>query len=229
MIKLNTLLICVLVSVFAEAYAEEPLALTSDKDKLSYGIGVSVGRNLRKQDTDVDMNIMIKGIETGMSAEKLLYSEKELRLIMNKYQSEVRQKALLSKRLAREDNKKKGEEFLAANKTKEGVVELPSGVQYKIIKAGNGPKPKESDIVKVYYRGTLLDGTEFDSTDTGHPVDLKASALIAGWKEALSLMPVGSRWEIFIPSSLAYGDRGVGSDIGSNETLIFDVELLGIK
>ncbi|MGC2167004.1 MAG: FKBP-type peptidyl-prolyl cis-trans isomerase [Gallionella sp.] len=229
MIKLNTLLFCVLVGVVGQAHSEEKLVLTSDKDKLSYGIGVSVGRNLRKQDTDVDMNILIKGIETGLSAEKLLYSEKELRLIMNKYQAEVRQRALLSKRLARDDNRKKGEEFLAENKTKEGVVELPSGVQYRIIKAGTGPKPKDSDIVKVYYRGTLLDGTEFDSTDTDHPVDLKASALIAGWKEALSLMPVGSKWLIFIPSALAYGDRGVGSDIGPNETLVFEVELLGIK
>jgi FKBP-type peptidyl-prolyl cis-trans isomerase FklB len=229
MIKPNALLFCMLATVIGQAHADESLELKTDKDKLSYGIGVSVGRNLRKQDTDVDMNILIKGIETGLTAEKLLFSEKELRLLMNKYQSEVRQKALLSKRLAREDNRKKGEAFLAENKTKEGVVVLPSGVQYKIIKAGNGPKPTDSDIVKVYYRGALLDGTEFDSTDPGHPVDLKASALIAGWKEALSLMPVGSKWQIYIPSELAYGDRGVGSDIGPNETLIFDVELLGIK
>lgn len=229
MIKLNTLLFCVLVAFVGQAHSEEKLELTSDKDNLSYGIGVSVGRNLRKQNTDVDMNILVKGIETGLAAEKLLYSEKDLRQIMNKYQSEVRQAAMLSKRLAREDNAKRGKEFLAENRSKAGVVELPSGVQYKILKRGNGPKPTESDIVKVLYRGTLLDGTEFDSTDADHPVDLKASALIAGWKEALSLMPVGSKWQIFVPATLAYGERGVGSDIGPNETLVFEVELLGIK
>jgi FKBP-type peptidyl-prolyl cis-trans isomerase FklB len=227
--KLNTIMFCILVTATGQAHSEDTIVLKSDNDKLSYGIGVSVGRNLSKQGTDVDMSILIKGIETGLAAEKLLISEKELRLLMNKYQGEVRKSALLSKRLAREDNKKRGEEFLAENKTKPGVVELASGVQYKIIKEGSGPKPTVSDIVKVYYRGTLLDGTEFDSTDPDHPVDLKASALIAGWKEALVLMPVGSKWEIYVPSSLAYGERGVGSDIGPNETLVFEVELLAIK
>jgi FKBP-type peptidyl-prolyl cis-trans isomerase FklB len=131
--------------------------------------------------------------------------------------------------LALEDNKKKGEVFLAENKTKEGVVVLPSGVQYKILKAGNGKKPIDSDVVQVYYRGTLLDGSEFDATEPGQPADLKASSLIAGWKEALRLMPAGSKWQIFVPSQLAYGERGVGSDIGPNETLVFEVELLAVK
>jgi FKBP-type peptidyl-prolyl cis-trans isomerase FklB len=148
---------------------------------------------------------------------------------MNSYQVDIRKNALLSKRLALEDNKKKGEAFLAENKTKTGVIALPSGVQYKILKAGNGKKPIESDLVKVLYRGTLLDGTEFDATEPDRPVDLKVSALIVGWKEAVTLMPAGSKWQIVIPSQLAYGERGVGNDIEPNETLVFEVELLEIK
>lgn len=211
------------------ANAEETTVLKTDKDKLSYGIGVSVAKNFKKQEADVDLDLMIKGLKDGLAGAKLLMSEKELRVVMNKYQVEIRKNALLTKRLALEDNKKKGDAFLAENKTKEGVEVLPSGVQYKILKAGNGKKPVDSDMVQVYYRGTLLDGTEFDATEPGHPVDLKASALIAGWREALKLMPTGSKWQIFIPSQHAYGERGVGSDIGPNETLVFEVELLAVK
>lgn len=229
MIKLKMLMFCALVAVVGQAHSEEELVLKSDKDKLSYGIGVSVGRNLRKQDTDLDMKLLFEGIKTGIAGEKLLYSEREMREILGRFRNEVRQKTLLSKRLAKEDNRKKGDAFLAENRTKEGVVELPSGVQYRILKKGDGAKPTDSDIVKVLYRGTLLDGTEFDSTDTEHPIELKVASLIAGWKEALALMPVGSKWEIYIPSAQGYGERGVGSDIGPNETLIFEVELLGIR
>lgn len=229
MIKLKITLFCALVAFAGQAYSEEAPVLTTDKEKLSYGIGVSIGRNLRKQDTELDMKFLYQGIQTGLSGEKLLYSERELREILGNFRNEVRQKTLLSKRLAKEDNKKKGDAFLAENRTKKGVVELPSGVQYKIIKKGTGAKPTDSDVVKVFYRGTLLDGTEFDATDSEHPIDLKVVSLIAGWREALVLMPVGSKWEIYIPSTQAYGERGVGSDIGPNETLIFEVELVGIR
>lgn len=227
--KRKWIFLCGLIWVVNQARSEEMTELKTDKEKLSYAIGASVAKNFKKQATDVDLDMFIQGLKNGLSGEKLRLSEKELHKVMNKYQGEVRQNALLSKRLALEDNKKKGSEFLAENKTKPGIVVLPSGVQYKIIKAGNGKKPMDSDIVKVNYRGTLLDGTEFDATETGQPVDVKLSALIAGWKEALKLMPVGSQWQIFIPSQLAYGERGVGSDIGPNETLIFEVELLAIK
>jgi FKBP-type peptidyl-prolyl cis-trans isomerase len=203
--------------------------LKTDKDKLSYGIGVSVGRNFKKQETDVDLNLMIKGLKEGLAGEKLLLSEKELRKVMNNYQTEVRKNLILAKRLAIEENKKKGEAFLAENKTKSGVVALPSGVQYLVLKAGNGKMPAETDMVEVQYRGTLLDGTEFDATEEGHTANLKVSALIAGWKEALKLMPAGSKWKIFIPAQHAYGERGVGGDIGPNETLVFEVELIAIK
>jgi len=136
---------------------------------------------------------------------------------------------MLSKRIATEDNKKKGEAFLQANKAKEGVVALPNGLQYKVLKAGDGRKPLESDMVLCHYRGTLLDGTEFDSTEAERPATLKVSALINGWKEALKLMPAGSKWQLAIPPQLAYGERGVGGDIGPNETLLFEVELVAIK
>jgi len=148
---------------------------------------------------------------------------------MNAYQTEIRQKATLTRRVAIEENKKKGEAFLTANRTKDGVITLPSGVQYKILLAGQGRKPIDSDLILCNYRGNLLDGTEFDATEDGKPASLKLSALIAGWKETMKLMPVGSKWQIFIPAQQAYGERGVGSDIGPNETLIFEVELLGIN
>jgi FKBP-type peptidyl-prolyl cis-trans isomerase FklB len=127
-------------------------------------------------------------------------------------------------------NKKTGEEFLAANKSKDGVVALPSGLQYKILTAGTGAKPTASDSVECNYRGTLINGTEFDSSSKhGGPATFPVSGVIKGWTEALQLMPVGSKWQLFVPSDLAYGERGAGGDIGPNETLIFEVELLSIK
>lgn len=222
-------LVLMVAQIASQANAEETVALKTQKDMLSYSIGVSVAKNFKKQEADVDLDLMIKGLKDGLSGAKLLMTEKDMRKVMNMYQSEVRQKALLSKRVAIEENKKKGEAFLAANKTKDGVVTLPSGVQYKILKTGDGKKPIESDLVEVHYRGTLLDGTEFDGTEAGQSATLKVSALIAGWKEALKLMPAGSKWQIYIPPQFAYGERGVGSDIGPNETLVFELELLAVK
>lgn len=227
--NLKWMMVCGLILLTNQVRAEEKTVLKTDKDRLSYGIGVSVAKNFKKQGTDVDLEILTLGLKSALAGERLLLSEKELRKIMNSYQVDIRKNALLSKRLALEDNKKKGEAFLAENKTKDGVVVLPNGVQYKILKEGNGRKPIESDIVKVSYRGTLLDGTEFDATEAGQSADLKMSALIVGWKETLKLMPVGSKWQIVIPSQLAYGERGVGNDIEPNETLVFEVELFEIK
>lgn len=227
--NLKWMVVCSLILLTNQVRAEEKTVLKTDKDRLSYGIGVSVAKNFKKQGTDVDLEILTLGLKSALAGERLLLPEKELRKIMNSYQVDIRKNALLSKRLALEDNKKKGEAYLAENKTKDGVVVLPNGVQYKILKEGNGRKPIESDIVKVSYRGTLLDGTEFDATEAGQSADLKMSALIVGWKETLKLMPVGSKWQIVIPSQLAYGERGVGNDIEPNETLVFEVELFEIK
>lgn len=227
--KFKWIVLCSLGLMAMQAGAGEMATLKTQKEILSYGIGVSVARNLRKQDADVDIELLHKGLQDGLAGRDLLMPERELRKVMNQYQGEIRQKMLLSRRVAIEDNRKKSEAFLAKNKAMDGVVALPSGLQYRVLKTGQGRMPLESDIVLCNYRGTLLDGTEFDSTDEGKPASLKVSALIQGWKEALQLMPVGSKWQLAIPPQLAYGERGVGSDIGPNETLLFDVEVVAIK
>jgi FKBP-type peptidyl-prolyl cis-trans isomerase FklB len=155
--------------------------------------------------------------------------EKDIRQTMIDYQAQMRQRAVAVKQKATQENKSKGDAYLAEYKAKSGVQELAGGVLYKVIKAGDGKKPQETDSVEVNYRGALIDGKQFDATAPGHPATLKISALIAGWKQALSAMPAGSKWQIVIPPHLAYGERGAGSDIGPNEVLVFEVELVAIK
>jgi FKBP-type peptidyl-prolyl cis-trans isomerase len=208
--------------------ADEP-ALKTDKDRISYGVGVQTGRNLRKDGIEVDVDLLVRGMKEGLAGDKLLVSEKELRQIMNGFQGELRKKIAANRRILGDDNKKAGTAFMAENGKKEGVVTLPSGVQFKIVKAGDGKKPIASDVVLVNYRGTRLDGFEFDASADGKPAELQVSQLIAGWKEALQMMPSGSKWQIVVPAERAYGPRGVGQDIGPNQTLLFDVELVAIK
>ncbi|MBS4098822.1 MAG: FKBP-type peptidyl-prolyl cis-trans isomerase [Sulfuricella sp.] len=212
-----------------QAGADEAPAFANQTDKTSYGLGVEMARNFKKQDIAIDPDLLLQGLNDGLSGQRLRVPEKELRQTMTAFQSEVRQKMVLSKRVAALDNKQKGEAFLAENKARDGVITLPSGVQYKIVKAGDGKTPSEADMVECRYRGTLLDGSEFDATEPGKSANLKVAALIPGWRDALKLMPAGSQWQIFIPPQQAYGERGVGSDIGPNETLLFDVELLAVK
>ncbi len=215
--------------VIAHAGAEEMPVLKTQKEMVSYGIGVNIAKSFKKDDVEFDMDLLVKGMKDGLSGDKLLMPERDIRKVMNAFQGELRRKEMANHQALAEENKKKGEAFLAENKTKDGVTTLPSGVQYKVLTAGNGKKPSDGDTVECYYRGTLLNGTEFTSTEPGKPATLKVEILPDGWKEALKLMPKGSRWQIFIPSQLAYGQRGVGSDIGPNETLIFEVALLDIK
>ena len=214
----------------AQAGAEELQVFRSPLDKVNYGIGVEVVRNFKSQGIDFDLDMVMKGMKDGLSG-KLLVSEKELRKTMTDFQSELRQKQATNKKFAALENRKKGEAFLAENRTRDGVVTLPSGLQYKILKASDGKKPTDIDTVLCNYRGTLIDGTEFDNTlETGKAMSFKVSeGVIPGWREALKLMPVGSKWLFFIPPQLAYGERGAGRSIGPNETLIFEVELLAIK
>lgn len=218
-----------LVVFAAQAWAADPVPLQSAEDKLSYGIGASIGKNLRSETSGVNLPLLIEGLQAGLGAEKLRLTEPELRQVMADYQNQLRKRVTVERQKALNENKQRGDEYLAANKAKADVKVLPSGVQYRVLKAGEGNRPNESDTVVVNYRGTLINGTEFDSTQPDHPANLKIAALIPGWRNALLAMPVGSKWAMAIPSTLAYGERGVGTDIGPNEVLLFDVELLAIK
>jgi FKBP-type peptidyl-prolyl cis-trans isomerase FklB len=207
-----------------------PLTLKTDKDKVSYAIGVNIGKNMRKDTVDVDPAIFARGMKDALAGGKLLLTDDEMKIVLTKLQGDLRARQEQATQKAGELNKKAGDDFLAQNKTKEGIVALPDGLQYKILKEGTGPKPAATDSVVCNYRGTLIDGTEFDSSyKRGQPATFPVSGVIKGWTEAVQLMPVGSKWQLFLPADLAYGNRGAGPDIGPNATLIFEVELLSIQ
>jgi FKBP-type peptidyl-prolyl cis-trans isomerase len=228
--KLKLMMVMGIGLLPAQVHAEEQQVFRSPMDQVNYGIGVEVVRNFKNQGIEVDLDMVIKGMKDGLSG-KILVSEKELRKTITAFQTELRQKQAMTRKFTAQDNRKKGDAFLAENKTKEGVVTLPSGLQYKILRAADGKKATDADTVECNYRGTLIDGTEFDSSyESGKPAAFRVSeGVILGWKEALKLIPVGSKWQFFIPPQLAYGDRGAGRQIGPGETLIFEVELLAIK
>jgi len=205
-------------------------ALKTPKDKFSYALGMNLGASLHKQSVDVDPNMVAQGLRAALAGGKTLLTQEEAQAALTEVQNELRKKQQEKMQVAGESNKKEGEAFLASNKAKEGVVTLPSGLEYKILKEGNGPKPTASDSVVCNYRGTLINGTEFDSSyKRGQPATFPVNGVIKGWTEALQLMPVGSKWQLFVPSSLAYAERGAGGEIGPNATLIFEVELLSIQ
>jgi FKBP-type peptidyl-prolyl cis-trans isomerase FklB len=203
-----------------------PLALKTQKDKFSYALGMSngkrLGESLRKQSVPFDPAILARGMKDGLAGGKTLLTDQEAQAAMDEVRSDLMKKQQAA-------GKKEGDDFLAANKGKEGVVTLPSGLQYKILTAGTGPKPTASDTVACNYRGTRIDGTEFDSSyKRGQPTKFPVNGVIKGWTEALQLMPVGSKWQLFIPSDLAYGESG-NQGIPPNSTLIFEVELVSIE
>ena len=214
----------------SQVSAEENLVLKNQKDKVSYIIGMEMGKNFKQQSIDIDPDILTRGIKDVFSGGKPLLTEQEVQETMVTFQKEMMAKQEeLAKKLG-EKNKKEGEAFLAENKKKEGVKTLPSGLQYKVVKAGTGKKPKLTDTVTTHYRGTLIDGTEFDSSyRRGQPVSFPVAGVIPGWTEALQLMEEGAKWQLFIPPNLAYGERGAGRDIGPNATLIFEIELISIQ
>jgi FKBP-type peptidyl-prolyl cis-trans isomerase len=212
------------------AKSQSALTLTTPKDKVSYAIGLSIGKSLHKDSVDVDPNVLVQGVKDALAGGKPLLTDDEAKAAMTALQNDVRKNREAEMQLAGDANKKEGEAYLAANKTKEGVITLPSGLQYKILKEGTGPKPSATDSVVCNYRGTLINGTEFDSSyKRGQPATFPVGQVIHGWTEALQLMPVGSKWQLFIPSEMAYGPRGPSPDIGPNATLIFEVELLSIQ
>jgi FKBP-type peptidyl-prolyl cis-trans isomerase FklB len=212
------------------AESQSASTLTTQKDKVSYALGMNLGVNLHRQSVEVDPKVLLQGLEDGMAGGKTQLSEDQARATLMELQNDIRKKQQEKMQQAGESNKKEGDAFLAANKGKEGVVALPSGLQYKVMTAGTGPKPAASDSVVCNYRGTLIDGTEFDSSyKRGQPATFPVGGVIKGWTEALQLMPVGSKWQLFVPSELAYGEQGAGANIGPNATLIFEVELLSIQ
>jgi len=216
------------------ANSATPLTLKTQKEKFSYALGMRTGQRMaesfKKQSVPFDPAILARGMKDGLAGGKTLLTDDEAQAAIKAVQDDVGKKQQEKMKEAGAANKKEGDAFLAENKGKEGVITLPSGLQYKILTAGTGPKPTASDTVVCNYRGTLINGTEFDSSyKRGQPATFPVSGVIKGWTEALQLMGVGSKWQLFIPSDLAYGDRGAGADIGPDATLIFEVELISIQ
>jgi FKBP-type peptidyl-prolyl cis-trans isomerase len=192
--------------------------------------GKRLAESLRKSSVPFDPAILARGMKDGLLGGNTLLTDQEAQAAIQSVQKDVQAKQQEKMKEAADANKKEGEVFLAANKSKEGVVALPSGLQYKILTAGTGAKPTATDSVVCNYRGTLIDGKEFDSSyKRGKPATFPVTGVIKGWTEALQLMPVGSKWQLFVPADLGYGDRGAGGDIGPGATLIFEVELLSIE
>jgi len=207
--------------------------LKTAKDKSSYSIGVNIGTNLKMNAFDIDAAFLIQGIKDALSNDSTierLMSDEEVNQTLNALQQEMNAKQQEKQEASASKNKAEGTKFLEENKKKEGVVTLQSGLQYKVITPGTGKSPKATDTVVVHYTGTLIDGTKFDSSiDRGEPISFPLNGVIKGWTEGLQLMKEGAKWELYIPSDLAYGERGAGPQIGPNSVLIFTVELIKVK
>jgi FKBP-type peptidyl-prolyl cis-trans isomerase FklB len=209
---------------------QEKVQLKTQQDSLSYSIGLDIAKNLRQQSVEVNPSVLAQGIKDQLAGAKTLLSEQEAQATLMAFQARMMAKQQEAASALGNENKIAGEKFLAENRKKDKVVTLPSGLQYKVLTMGKGKKPKVDQTVTVNYRGSLIDGKEFDSSyKRGEPATFQANQVIKGWTQALQLMPVGSKWQLFIPSDLAYGERGAGQLIGPNATLVFEVELLAIK
>lgn len=212
------------------AQATEPQELTTLAQRFSYAVGMNVGQQLKGEEAEIDVALIAQAISDVYADKEMRLSEEEVRTVFQEYQQQMMEKQQKARVAAAEANKLEGEKFLAENAKKEGVITLPSGLQYKVITPGTGPKPTAQDTVTVHYRGTLIDGTEFDSSyQRNAPVSFPLGNVIPGWTEGLQLMQEGAKWELYIPSDLAYGPGGSGPTIGPNATLIFQVELLKAK
>ena len=228
---LGTMLVILLLATpaFAQKKVEKKVELKTEKDKQSYSIGFDMGSSLKRNGIEVDARILTKAIQDVLSGAKPQMTEEEMRASIMALQKEMAAKQQEKMKVAGEKNKKEGEAFLAENKKKEGVKTLPSGLQYVILAEGKGNNPKATDTVTVQYRGTLIDGTEFDSSfKRGQPATFALNQVIKGWTEGVQLIKEGGKIKLFVPSELGYGDRGAGGQIGPNATLIFEVELVSI-
>ncbi len=205
-------------------------SLTTQQEKVSYCIGTDIGTNFKRQEIEVDIDMLAKGLKDVLEDAEQLLTVEEKTAIMEQFQKDLRAKQTAKRNEMTGKNKAEGQAFLAENGQKEGVITLESGLQYKVIKEGDGVLPKAEDTVVTQYRGTLIDGTEFDSSyKRGKPATFPVKGVIKGWQEALQLMKVGSKWELYVPSELAYGSQGSGNQIGPNAALIFEIELLEIQ
>lgn len=209
---------------------EKKLELTTLKDKVSYGIGLNIGKDFKEQEIDVDVNLLARGIKDSLAGSEAALTEEQMKEAFEAFQKEIAAKQEAKSKALAEKNLKDGEAYMAENGKKEGVVTLPSGLQYKVIEEGSGKSPRASDTVTVNYRGALIDGKEFDSSiKRGEPATFPVGGVIPGWTEALQLMKEGAKWQIVIPPGLAYGERGAMPVIGPNSTLVFDVELIKVQ
>ncbi|MDP6466756.1 MAG: FKBP-type peptidyl-prolyl cis-trans isomerase [Pirellulaceae bacterium] len=217
--------------VMAQAPAEKAeLDLTTTRLKASYAIGLSIGKSLKADGLEVDITTLAAGLRASLEGKEAKLNATQIREAIGSFQQEMQAKVVARKKVQGEKNKADGKAFLAKNGKKDGVITLASGLQYQVLKKGNGKRPTKADRVKTHYHGTLLDGTVFDSSvERKEPISFGVTGVIAGWTEALQLMQVGDKWRLFVPSDLAYAERGAGADIGPHATLIFEVELLGIE
>jgi FKBP-type peptidyl-prolyl cis-trans isomerase FklB len=219
-----------LAALSAPLLAEDRPALKDTKDKVSYSIGLDIGGTFKKNKMDINTDALAAGIRDAASGAKPLMTQEEVQQVMTEFSKDMTEKSKVARDEAAQKNKTEGDKFLADNKGKPDVKTTASGLQYKVIKEGSGTPPKAGDTVEVNYRGTLIDGTEFDSSyKRGQSASFPVNAVIKGWTEALQLMKPGSKYELVIPPNLAYGERGAGQDIGPNATLKFEVELLSVK
>lgn len=195
------------------------------KDQQSYAIGAQTGRTLKKDNVDINVDLLMRGLKDGLDGGKLQMSENDMRAVMSRVQQDLHKNMVMNRRQAGQRNLEQGAAFLAENGRKPGVVTTKSGLEYTVIKTGTGSKPALQDTVKVTYRGTRLDGLEFDASEAGKPTHLVVAQAIPAWKEALPMMTAGSKWQLAVPATLAYGERGSGADVAPNQVLLFDVEL----
>lgn len=213
----------------SEAQESGAASSMTPAQELSYVFGMDVGKSLKRFDTEVDLDVFMEAVRTTLEGGETRLTPERAAEVQQNFLQQRREKLAAKREAAGDTNAAEGEAFLAGNKKKEGVITTDSGLQYQVIKQGDGAKPKANDQVTVHYRGTLLDGTEFDSSYArGKPVTFPVNGVIPGWTEAMQLMPEGSTYKLFIPSNLAYGERGAGGKIGPNSTLIFEVELLKV-
>lgn len=220
-----------LLAVFLTAVpAHAADALSTPKERISYAIGVNLVGNLKQQEVDMDLELVVKGMRDALAGGKLLMSDEELRKYISFYQHDVRRKTAKSKGEAAQENKKAGVEFLSANKKEKGVVSLPSGLQYRVLREGTGKRPADADTATFHYRTASITGIEYESSHrTGEPAKRRVGdGVVPGLSEALKLMPAGSKWQLFLPSHLAYGTKGNGK-VGPNEAIVFEIELLAIN